>query len=156
MVETMSMGRVSAAIAASALSLSALTACGETDDGTTGTDAGAEFPASSASPAAEEVETEGAEQPNDEAVGDDAGGGDDAAGRDLPAEVSGYTAEAESEMADEELTEADVERILAAANDNEPGVEIEWEDDGHWEISSGEIEIDIDPQGLVLDVDKDD
>ena len=154
----MNIKRVSAAIAASALSLSALTACGETDDGTTGTDAGAE------STVAEEVETEGDDQvQQDDVAGDDdaddaddADDGDDAAGRELPKEVTGYTPEAESEMADEGLSAADVERVLAAANDNEPGVETRWEDDGYWEIVSGEIDIDIDPQGLVLDVDKDD
>lgn len=74
---------------------------------------------------------------------------------DLPAEVTGYTAEAEAEKSEEGVTDSDVESVLAAARNNEAGVEIEW-DDGYWEIEFGDIEIDIDPEGLVRDVDRDD
>lgn len=79
-----------------------------------------------------------------------------AAQHDLPAQVSGYTDEAQSEMGEESVAPEDVERLLAAANNKEAGVEIEWDDDGYWEIGFGDIDIDIDPYGLVLDVDKDD
>lgn len=75
---------------------------------------------------------------------------------ELPAEVTGNTGEAEAEMADEGVTAADVERVLAAANNNEAGIEIEWDYDGYWEIELGDIDIDINPDGLVLDVDRDD
>lgn len=75
---------------------------------------------------------------------------------ELPAEVSGYSPEAEAEMAEEGVTEADVERVLAAAHNGDAGVQIEWDDDGYWEIELAEIDIDINPDGLVLDVDKDD
>ena len=54
------------------------------------------------------------------------------------------------------MTKADVDRVLSAANNNEPGVTVEWDDDGYWEIELGDIDIDIDPEGLVLDVDRDD
>jgi len=74
---------------------------------------------------------------------------------DLPAEVTGYTAEAEAEKSEEGVTDSDVESVLAAARNNEAGVEIEW-DDGYWEIEFGDIEIDIDPEGLVRGVDRDD
>lgn len=74
---------------------------------------------------------------------------------DLPALVTGYTAEAEAEKSEEGVTDSDVESVLAAARNNEAGVEIEW-DDGYWEIEFGDIEIDIDPEGLVRDVDRDD
>ena len=69
---------------------------------------------------------------------------------DLPAEVTGYTAEAEAEKSEEGVSDSDVESALAAARNNEAGVEIEW-DDGYWEIEFGDIEIDIDPEGLVRD-----
>ena len=74
---------------------------------------------------------------------------------DLPAEVTGYTAEAEAEKSEEGVSDSDVESALAAARNNEAGVEIEW-DDGYWEIEFGDIEIDIDPGGLVRDIDRDD
>ena len=74
---------------------------------------------------------------------------------DRPAEVTGYTAEAEAEKSEEGVTDSDVESTLAAARNNEAGVEIEW-DDGYWEIEFGDIEIDIDPGGLVRDIDRDD
>ena len=75
---------------------------------------------------------------------------------ELPGEVSGYTGEAEAEMAEEGVSEDDVQRVLAAANNNEAGVEIEWDDDGYWEIELGDIDIDIDPDGLVREVGRDD
>lgn len=59
-------------------------------------------------------------------------------------------------MGEESVTPGEVERVLAAANNKEAGVDIEWDDDGYWEITFGGIDIDVDPYGLVLDVDRDD
>ncbi|MDK8795702.1 hypothetical protein QP994_06670 [Corynebacterium sp. MSK044] len=80
----------------------------------------------------------------------------DAPQRELPSAVSGYTEKAEAELIDEGVTKDDVDRVLTAALNNDPGVEIEWDDDGYWEIELGAIDIDIDPNGLVVDVDRDD
>lgn len=75
---------------------------------------------------------------------------------ELPDAVTGYTSEAEAEMAEDGVSEADVERVLAEAKKDGAGVETEWDDDGHWEIEVGEIDIDIDPDGLVREVGRDD
>lgn len=72
----------------------------------------------------------------------------------LPASVSGYTDEARNELADEGVIEADVERALEAANNNEAGVSVEWDDDGYYEIEFQDIEIDIRPDGTVTEVDR--
>lgn len=137
-----------------ALSLS-LVACGEAVD---------DAPAETA--AAPETVTEQAAETTAAVADDDRGDQDDqaddqsqAAGSaqgELPGQVSGYTGEAEAEMAEEGVSEDDVQRVLAAANNNDAGVEIEWDDDGYWEIESNGIDIDIDPEGLVRDVDRDD
>lgn len=81
---------------------------------------------------------------------------EETAQRELPASVSGYSEKAEAELIDEGVTKDDVDRVLTAALNNDPGVEIEWDDDGYWEIELGAIDIDIDPNGLVVDVDRDD
>lgn len=147
-------------MAVAALSFT-LTACGDSGNSAADSDAGAESSvaeevaseASSASTSAAAVTSAGAAAENDD-DGDDRS--DDHARRDLPSAVSGYTAEAEEEMADEGVSASDIERVLAAANGKEDGVEIEWDDDGYWEIALGDLDIDIDPNGLVLDVDRDD
>ncbi|WP_050758433.1 hypothetical protein [Corynebacterium lipophiloflavum] len=72
----------------------------------------------------------------------------------LPASVSGYTDEARQELADEGVTEAEVERVLQAANNNEAGVEVDYDDDGYYEIKFQGIEIDILPDGTVTDVER--
>ena len=69
--------------------------------------------------------------------------------------MTGYTSEAEAEMAEDGVSEADVERVLAEAKKGGAGVETEWDDDGYWEIEVGEIDIDIDPDGLVREVGRD-
>lgn len=140
----MSMKKLSALFAASALSLT-LVACGEADDAADNTAAETSL--------VEEVATEAPETDRDDQ--DDQLQGDTAQ-RELPAEVTGYSEEAKSDMAEENVTPSEVERVLTAANDTEPGVEIEWEDDGYWEIDFDGIDIDIDPYGMVLDVDRDD
>lgn len=141
----MSMKKLSALFAASALSLT-LAACGEADDAADNTAAETSV--------AEEVETEAPETDDRDDQDDQLQG--DTAQRELPAEVTGYSEEAKSDMAEENVTSSEVERVLTAANDTEPGVEIEWEDDGYWEIDFDGIDIDIDPYGMVLDVDRDD
>lgn len=73
---------------------------------------------------------------------------------ELPGSVAGYTDEARQELAEDGITEADVERVLAAANANEQGVEIEWDDSGYYEIEFQDIDIDIRPDGTVTDVDR--
>lgn len=142
------MKKLSALFAASALSLT-LAACGEADDAADNTAAQTSV--------AEEVATEAPETDDrdDRDDQDDQPQGDTAQ-RELPAEVTGYSEEAKSDMAEENVTPSEVERVLTAANDTEPGVEIEWEDDGYWEIDFDGIDIDIDPYGMVLDVDRDD
>ena len=80
----------------------------------------------------------------------------DTSQRELPSAVSGYTEKAEAELIDESVTKDDVDRVLTAARNNDSAVAVEWNDDGYWEIEFGDIDIDIDPDGLVLDVDRDD
>lgn len=146
----MSMRKLSALTAVTSAALT-LAACGDTDDSATGTTS----PVSAAeSSVAEEVATESVSRaPAD----DDDDQPQPATGQNnLPAEVTGYTGEAKSDMAEEGVTTQDVERVLAAANGGEAGVEMEWEDDGYWEIEFDHIDSDIDPNGLVLDVDRDD
>lgn len=72
----------------------------------------------------------------------------------LPASVSGYTDEARQELADEGVTEAEVDRVLQAANNNEAGVEVDYDDDGYYEIEFQGIEIYILPDGTVTNVDR--
>ena len=55
-------------------------------------------------------------------------------------------------MADEDVSEADVEAALAAARDGQ--AEVEWDDDGYWEIDWRDLDVDINADGLVLDADR--
>ena len=73
------------------------------------------------------------------------------AGPDLPAAVKGYSDEARANMAEDNITEADVEAVLTAALNGD--AEVEW-DDGIWEIEWQDIDIDINPGGVVLDADR--
>ncbi|WP_087116826.1 hypothetical protein [Corynebacterium urinipleomorphum] len=149
----MSIRKLTALAAVPVLAVS-LAACGESDDTTSATDGAAE------TSVAEEVATESAPGTVTESTSPGADGGTDdqivAAQHDLPREVSDYTGEAKSDMGEESVTPDEVERVLAAANNKEAGVDIEWDDDGYWEISFGGIDIDVDPYGLVLEVDRDD
>ncbi len=124
----MSTKRVFALTVAAATGLS-LSACAESDD----------------SPATPETVTEAVSDSADDDRDDASANGD------LPASVTGYTDEARAGMSDENVSEADVEAALAAAHDGTASVE--WDDDGYFEIESGEVEIDIDPAGLVRDAD---
>lgn len=78
-------------------------------------------------------------------------GGNHAA-TDLPTEITGYSGEAEHDLTEERLTKEDVTQVLQRAHNGEG--KVEWDDDGYWEVEVGDIEIDIDKNGLVLDVDR--
>lgn len=137
-----------------ALSLS-LVACGEdADDAPAATAAAPETVTEQAAETTAAVADDDRDDQDDQA--DDQSQAAGSAQGELPGQVSGYTGEAEAEMAEEGVSEDDVQRVLAAANNNDAGVEIEWDDDGYWEIESNGIDIDIDPEGLVRDVDRDD
>ena len=144
----MSMKKLTTLIAVPALSLS-MVACSSTsdEDAETATDQ-----APSETAVAEEVTAEEAMTSDDN--DDQASAGSSAQG-ELPDAVTGYTSEAEAEMAEDGVSEADVERVLAEAKQGGDGVETEWDDDGYWEIELGEIDIDIDPDGLVREVGRD-
>ena len=128
----------------------ALSACAESDDSAT-----------SAEPVTEtvdsvetvtEVRDDDADDRDDDADDRAAAPAQPAANGDLPEAVTGYTDEARAEMRDENVSEADVEAALAAAHDGTASVE--WDDDGYFEIENGEVDIDIDPAGLVRDADR--
>ena len=160
----MSMKKLTTLIAVPALSLS-MVACSSTsdEDAETATD---QAPAETA--VAEEATTtavtddDKTDDDGDDQADDTTDDNDDqapAAGSaqgELPDAVTGYTSEAEAEMAEDGVSEADVERVLAEAKKGGAGVETEWDDDGYWEIELGEIDIDIDPDGLVREVGRDD
>lgn len=127
----------------------ALSACAESDDSATSAEPVTETVASV------ETVSEGRDDDADRDDRDD--DADDravapaqpAANGELPEAVTGYTDEARAGMSDENVSEADVEAALAAAH--EGNASVEWEDDGYFEIEHGEVEIDIDPAGLVRD-----
>lgn len=147
------MRKLTATTAAAVLTFT-LAACGEAEKAAD--DAGDKVstaPSAAEVPATAESASPGTSGGTDDQVEDDQVV---VAQHDLPAQVSGYTDEAKSDMGEERVSPEDVERLLVAANNKEAGVEIEWDDDGYWEIEFGDIDIDIDPYGLVLDVDRDD
>ena len=142
------MKKLTTLIAVPALSLS-MVACSSTsdEDAETATDQ-----APSETAVAEEVTAEEAMTSDDN---DDHAPAAGSAQGELPDAVTGYTSEAEAEVAEDGVSEADVERVLAEAKQGGDGVETEWDDDGYWEIELGEIDIDIDPDGLVREVGRD-
>lgn len=71
---------------------------------------------------------------------------------ELPQAVTGYTDEARAEMAEDGLTEADVQAVLDAARSG--SAEVEWDDDGYWELEWHKIDVDITPDGLVREADR--
>ena len=75
-----------------------------------------------------------------------------AVSEDLPAAVTGYSDEARKDLLDENVTEAEIQDVLKAAQDGK--AKVEWDDNGYFEVEFGEIDIDIDKDGLVLDVDR--
>lgn len=145
-----------AVTATATLAVAGLTACGDTADDTAGNVTEAvTSPVDAATDAAatEATDVAGTDSAVARSTDDDA---DDAAGAgapsELPVSVTGYTAEAQSEMAEDNITEADVEAVLEAARNGQ--AEVEWDDDGYWEIEWQDIEIDIDTAGMVLEADR--
>ena len=61
---------------------------------------------------------------------------------ELPASISGYSDEAKSDMAEDNLSEADIQGVLDAAHD------------GHFELEFEDIDVDITPDGMVLEADR--
>lgn len=122
--------RIGAGLAAATLAVG-LVACGDSGDTTTATTTVATQAddAGQAAPAA---------QPGTQ--------------QDMPSTVSGYTDEARNEMAEDNLTEADIEDVVARVSSGEG--EAEWDDDGYWEYELDDIDVDIQPDGLVLEVDR--
>lgn len=136
--------RTTVALTTATLTLAGLTACGESGEQVA--------PSTEASSEPETVTvTTGADDADDASGAAPAPAAPAAAG-ELPTAVTDYTQQARAEMADEGVSEADVEAALAAARNGE--AEVEWDDDGYWEIEWRDIEVDINPDGLVLDADR--
>lgn len=70
---------------------------------------------------------------------------------ELPASISGYSDEAKSDMAEDNLSEADIQGVLDAAHDGRAEIEF---DDGHFELEFNGIDVDITPDGMVLEADR--
>lgn len=90
---------------------------------------------------------------NANANGGNAGqGGGNAAINDLPTEITGYSGEAERDLNEEGLTKDEVVQVLQRAHNGEG--KVKWDNDGYWEVEVGGVDVDIDKNGLVLDVDR--
>ncbi|ERS54629.1 MULTISPECIES: hypothetical protein [unclassified Corynebacterium] len=79
-------------------------------------------------------------------------GGGNAATNDLPTEITGYSGEAERDLNEEGLTKDEVTQVLQRAHNGEG--KVKWDNDGYWEVEVGGVDVDIDRNGLVLDVDR--
>ena len=84
--------------------------------------------------------------------GNDGQGGGNAATNDLPTEITGYSGEAERDLNEEGLTKDEVAQVLQRAHTGEG--KVKWDNDGYWEVEVGGVDVDIDKNGLVLDVDR--
>jgi len=84
--------------------------------------------------------------------GNDGQGGGNAATNDLPTEITGYSGEAERDLNEEGLTKDEVAQVLQRAHNGEG--KVKWDNDGYWEVEVGGVDVDIDKNGLVLDVDR--
>lgn len=78
--------------------------------------------------------------------------GGNAATNDLPTEITGYSGEAERDLTEERLTKDEVAQVLQRAHNGEG--KVKWDNDGYWEVEVGGVDIDIDQNGLVLNVDR--
>lgn len=158
----MTLKKTIATVATATIAFAGLTACGDSADQTVSETA--ETVATDASDAVDTVvsesvvtETVTSDDDADDASADASATTSPAAavtgtaGPDLPASVKGYSDEARANMAEDNITEADVEAVLAAALNGD--AEVEW-DDGIWEIEWQDIDIDINPGGVVLDADR--
>ena len=133
--------RIVATVAAAAVALTSLTACSGADEaGNQSTAASTETVVST-----ETVTSEQTSAPAPAGVGVANTG-------ELPRAVTGYTDEARAEMAEDGLAEADVQAVVDAAHAGD--AEVEWDDDGYWELGWQDIDVDITPDGLVREADR--
>lgn len=133
--------RIVATVAAAAVALTSLTACSGADEaGNQSTAASTETVVST-----ETVTSEQTSAPAPAGVGVANTG-------ELPRAVTGYTDEARAEMAEDGLAEADVQAVVDAAHAGD--AEVEWDDDGYWELGWQGIDVDITPDGLVREADR--
>lgn len=133
--------RIVATVAAAAVALTSLTACSGADEaGNQSTAASTETVVST-----ETVTSEQTSAPAPAGVGVVNTG-------ELPRAVTGYTDEARAEMAEDGLAEADVQAVVDAAHAGD--AEVEWDDDGYWELGWQGIDVDITPDGLVREADR--
>lgn len=133
--------RIVATAAATAVALTSLTACSGADEaGNQSTVASTETVVST-----ETVTSEQTSAPAPAGVGA-------AYTKELPRAVTGYTDEARAEMAEDGLAEADVQAVVDAAHAGD--AEVEWDDDGYWELGWQGIDVDITPDGLVREADR--
>lgn len=99
------------------------------------------------------TEGAGANAGNNAGAGAGAGqAGGNAATNDLPTNITGYSGEAERDLTEERLTKDEVAQVLQRAHNGEG--KVKWDNDGYWEVEVGGIDIDIDQNGLVLNVDR--
>lgn len=99
------------------------------------------------------TEDAGANAGNNAGAGAGAGQvGGNAATNNLPADITGYTGEAERDLTEERLTKDEVAQVLQRAHNGEG--KVKWDNDGYWEVEVGGVDIDIDQNGLVLNVDR--
>lgn len=139
----MNFGEVVTTVATAAVALTSLAACGADEAGNQSTVASTETVVST-----ETVTSEQTSAPAPAAGGANTGGNT----KELPQAVTGYTDEARAEMAEDGLTEADVQAVLDAARSG--SAEVEWDDDGYWELEWHKIDVDITPDGLVREADR--
>ena len=133
--------RIVATVAATAVALTSLTACSGADEaGNQSTAASTETVVST-----ETVTSEQTSAPAPAGVGVANTG-------ELPRAVTGYTDEARAEMAEDGLAEADVQAVVDAAHAGD--AEVEWDDDGYWELGWQGIDVDITPDGQVREADR--
>lgn len=136
----MTFSKVVTTAAATAVALTSLTACSGADEaGNQSTVASTETVVST-----ETVTSEQTSAPAPAGVG--------ANTKELPRAVTGYTDEARAEMAEDGLAETDVQAVLDAAHAGD--AEVEWDDDGYWELGWHNIDVDITPDGLVREADR--
>lgn len=128
--------RIVASVAATAVALTGLTGC-------SGADESSEQSTAASTETVVSTETVTSEQTSAPAP---AGVGA-ANTKELPRAVTGYTDEARAEMAEDGLVEANVQAVLDAAHAGD--AEVEWDDDGYWELGWQDIDVDITPDGLV-------
>lgn len=133
--------RIVATVAATAVALTSLTACSGADEaGNQSTAASTETVVSTETVTSEQTS---APAPADVGVANTG---------ELPRAVTGYTDEARAEMAEDGLAEADVQAVVDAAHAGD--AEVEWDDDGYWELGWQGIDVDITPDGLVREADR--